>query len=74
MSNADAYSKAQKAFGAVRAGDRVRVTEEFVVEEVKNGILYYRAEEAERDVPLADRWEYWPTEHTKEIVIIEAAH
>ena len=72
LDNVKRMDFAKAKFSQVRAGDRIRITEEFVVREVRDGVVYY---DGDPDVlpEGASGWEYWPTEHVEQVTIVEMA-
>lgn len=66
------YGKAFATFNSFQPGDRVRIVEEFTIESVEDGVLYY---EGDPDVlpPFSGGWEYWPTEHITQAIVLRTA-
>lgn len=69
MSASERYRRAKGLFAAVLPGDRVRIVEEFMVDATSGHVLYYGVD-PEVNVEGVSEWEYVPTEHTKEVVVL----
>lgn len=63
---------ARASFEKVRPGDRIRVVEEFVVRDIRDGVLYYDGD-PEVLPEGAGGWEYWPTEHIERVTVLDMA-
>lgn len=72
LDNVKRMEFAKASFENVRPGDRIRITEEFVVREVRDGVIYYDGD-PETLPEGASGWEYWPTEHVERVKIVEMA-
>lgn len=73
MAKTVGIEEVRAGFERVFPGDRVRITEEFVVKEASGNVLYYEAADPSALPDGASGWEYWPTEHVTDVTITRMA-